>query len=69
MVLESALLVLAFLLGSTSAVAGQISVPHITAHNCRFLISFQQPEVNREHVFLSCIEKIRFRLKVLSTLA
>lgn len=41
--LESAFHVLVFSLGSTSAVAAQILLPHITGHNCHFLISFQQP--------------------------
>lgn len=40
---EPALHVWVFSLGSTSAVAAQISLPRITAHNCHFLISFQQP--------------------------
>lgn len=41
--LEPALHVWVFSLGSVSAVAAQISLPCITAHNCHFLISFQQP--------------------------
>lgn len=41
--LECPLHVWVFSLGSTSAVAAQISLPHITAHNCHFLILFQQP--------------------------
>lgn len=34
---------LGFLIRKHFAVAAQISVPQITAHNCHFLISFQQP--------------------------